>query len=149
MDLFLPQRRLGAFPAAEGGCRFRVWAPHAARVEVCLVSPEGGCRELTPTAGGYHVGRVVEAESGCRYHYRLHGAGGGAAAALDRPDPASRWQPDGVHGPSRVVPAAFDWQATDWAGIPLSRYVIYELHVGTFTPEGTFAAVAQRLDALA
>jgi maltooligosyltrehalose trehalohydrolase len=149
MDLFLPHRRLGAFPATEGGCRFRVWAPHAARVEVRLGSPEGVCRELTPAAGGYHVGRVAEAEAGCRYRYRLHRAGGGAAAALDRPDPASRWQPDGVHGPSRVVPTAFDWQATDWTGIPLSRYVIYELHVGTFTPEGTFAAAAQRLDALA
>jgi maltooligosyltrehalose trehalohydrolase len=149
MDVFMPHRRLGAFPADKGGCRFRVWAPRAARVEVCLASPDGGCRELIPTAGGYHVGRVAEASPGSRYRYRLHPADGAAAAVLNRPDPASRSQPEGVHGPSRVVSTAFDWEATDWAGIPLSRYVIYELHVGTFTPEGTFAAAAERLDDLA
>ena len=74
----------------------------------------------------------------------------GWTAAIERPDPASRHQPEGVHGPSGVVdPGAFRWRDGEWRGIPLSSYILYELHVGTFTPEGTFDAVIPHLDYLA
>ena len=78
---------------------------------------------------------------GCRYFYRLHGQ-------QDFPDPASRFQPEGVHGPSQVVEPGFSWDDGHWSGLPLGDYVIYELHVGTFTPEGTFDAVIPYLDEL-
>jgi len=75
--------------------------------------------------------------------YLLDGAG-------PYPDPCSRFQPQGVHGPSSVVdPAAFEWSDRDWRGVPLERAVIYELHAGTFTPAGTFAGVTERLPDLA
>ena len=67
----------------------------------------------------------------------------------ERPDPVSRWQPEGVHGPSRVVdPKAFDWTDREWKGVPLDEYVIYELHVGTFTADGTFAGAIEKLEYL-
>lgn len=78
------------------------------------------------------------------YLYRLHTSAG----VVERPDPASRCQPRGVHGPSRVVDPHFDWQDQAWKGIPLSQWILYELHVGTFTPEGTFAALIPRLPQL-
>lgn len=130
----------GAFPAG-GATRFRVWAPTAARVEVVL---EGGASHaLAPSDGGHHEGVVHGAGPGTRYRLRVDGRG-------PYPDPASRAQPDGVHGPSMVVdPGPFPWSDAAWPGLALRDLVLYELHVGTFSPEGTFAGAAARLPALA
>jgi maltooligosyltrehalose trehalohydrolase len=94
---------------------------------------------LRRDAHGYHSETVEGVPAGTRYLLRLDGGEG-------LPDPASRAQPEGVHGPSEVVdPRAFAWSDHDWRGLPLRELVMYELHVGTFTPEGTFDAVIRRL----
>src|SRR5439155_923723 len=86
---------------------------------------------------------VPDVADGARYRFRLDGG-----PAL-YPDPASRFQPDGPHGPSQVVdPRPFDWTDRDWPGVPAEGHVLYEMHVGTFTPEGTWAAAAARLPEL-
>ena len=136
------EERLGATPLPGGGCRFLVYAPAAKTVEVRLISPVDRVVPLERTGRGYHRGVVAEAGPGSLYRYRLDGE-------RERPDPASRFQPDGVHGPSCVTdPASFRWEDRGWAGLPLEEYVLYELHLGTFTPEGTFGAVVPRLDSL-
>ena len=132
---------LGAIYLGEGRCRFRVWAPFAERVEVCVVLPEGRMVPLKSVGGGYHQGIVEDVPPGCLYKYRLNGQ-------KERPDPASRFQPQGVHGPSQVVDSHFLWNDEDWQGLLLQEYVIYELHVGLFSPEGTFEGVIARLDEL-
>jgi len=134
---------LGAWPEG-GGVRFRVWAPERERVE--LLSERPGkpplVLPLVRAADGTFSGFVPGAEAGDRYRYRLDGEGA-------FPDPASRFQPDGVHGPSEVVdPRAFAWTDGGWPGVPPEDLVVYELHVGTFTPAGTFAGVGARLDHL-
>ncbi len=132
---------LGASPEP-GGARFRVWAPAAGRVEVVLEGA-GGVHALTPEPDGYHSGLVPGVGPGDRYRYRLDGD------ALC-PDPASRHQPEGEHGPSEIVDtAAFRWTDAAWPGLDPAGLVIYELHVGTFTQAGTFAAAIGRLDRLA
>jgi len=119
---------------------FRVWAPRAESVEVVLDS--GGGTPLVREAGGYFAGRLT-ARVGARYRYCLDGR-----AAY--PDPASRRQPEGVHGPSEIVdPAAFAWTDAGWPGLGATGQVIYELHVGTFTRTGTWAAAARELPELA
>ncbi|GAB4361920.1 MAG: malto-oligosyltrehalose trehalohydrolase [Deltaproteobacteria bacterium] len=137
-----PEGRLGATPLPGGGCSFLVYAPFAKRVEVRLLSPVERIVPLEPAERGYHRGIVPDAVPGSRYLFRLDGT-------AERPDPASRFQPDGVHGPSCVVdPGAFRWEERDWRGLPLADYVLYELHVGAFTPEGTFDAIHPHLDSL-
>jgi maltooligosyltrehalose trehalohydrolase len=136
---------LGATSRPDGRCRFAVWAPHAARVEVLLTAPAQRQAPMAPQPGGYFTAELEGVPPETRYLYRLHTPGRGA---LDRPDPASRSQPDGVHAPSQVVAAEFEWTDDGWCGQSLSRYVIYELHVGAFTPEGTFGGVARHLDDL-
>ncbi len=118
--------------------RFRVWAPFVRRVELHLVAPVDRVVPMAPGERGYHEVVVDGCGPGARYRYRLDGD-------RERPDPASRFQPGGVHGPSEVVDAAFPWTDAGWTGIPLRDCVFYELHVGTFTPEGTFDAVIPRL----
>ena len=131
---------LGARPSATG-VDFRVWAPAATRVDV--VVEHGASRvahALAPESGGYFAGHVDGIGAGARYRYRLDGD-------ASYPDPASRSQPDGVHGASEVVdPTAFRWTDDAWEGVAADALVIYELHVGTFTPEGTFDAAIARLD---
>jgi len=129
---------LGATPVA-GGVRFRVWAPTASSVEVERVD-QSAERTALQRAGEYFEG-ILPAAVEERYWYWLDGT-------LRRPDPASRCQPEGVHGPSLVVDPAFAWQEGGWSGIPLEACIFYELHVGTFTPEGTFDAAISRLDSL-
>ena len=127
---------LGATPRADGSCTFLVWAPKAARVEVRL---GGRLEPLEPRECGYHEGRIAGVSAGDRYAYVLDGG-------PDRPDPASRHQPEGVHGASAVVdPTAFRWSDGAFRSPALRDLVLYELHIGTFTPEGTFAAAAGRL----
>jgi maltooligosyltrehalose trehalohydrolase len=97
---------------------------------------------LTPTDDGCFEGLASDVTPGDRYRYVLDGR-------VERPDPASRFQPQGVHGPSEVVdPRAFQWSDAHWRGLPLERMIIYELHVGTFTREGTFDAIIPHLDYL-
>ena len=140
-----PVGRIGAYPLGEGRYRFSVWAPLVERVELKLTSPVRRLIPLTQDEQGYWQGEVEGIPPGpVDYLYRLHTAAG----VVERPDPASRCQPYGVHGPSRVVDPHFDWQDQGWKGIPLSQWILYELHVGTFTPEGTFAAIIPRLPQL-
>jgi len=139
------RHRLGAVPRKDGSCRFAVWAPHAARVEVLLTDPVDRAAPMDRQADAYFTTEVAVLSPDVRYRYRLHLADG---EVRDRPDPASRRQPDGVHGPSQAVPADFAWSDGGWCGLPLERYVIYELHVGTFSRAGTFEAVIPHLDAL-
>ncbi len=133
---------LGAVPLGDGRCRFRVWAPWAETVHVHLLTPQERLSLLSPEPNGYHCGVIDNVDPGALYRYRLD-------AGLERPDPAARFQPQGVHGPSQVTDARFDWTDNGWRGPPLRRYVIYELHVGTFSPEGTFDGVIEQLADLA
>jgi maltooligosyltrehalose trehalohydrolase len=135
--------RFGAMPGPEGA-RFGVWAPKASAISVVVERP-GSVPLVAPLErgpDGHFSGIVAEAMPGDRYRYRIDDEG-------DFPDPASRFQPEGVHGPSEIVdPAGFPWTDRSWKGIPEEDLVLYELHVGTFSPEGTFEGVRKRLDSL-
>jgi maltooligosyltrehalose trehalohydrolase len=121
---------------------FRVWAPRRNKVEVVLKG--GGAVALTREDGGYFSGVVPGAGCGALYRYRLDGE----HALL--PDPASRFQPAGPHGPSQVVdPGQFEWTDSAWHGLRIAGQVMYELHAGTFTRDGTFAAATEQLPELA
>lgn len=130
---------LGAI-VADGGTTFRVWAPKPSRVELYLVA-EGGAPRTLPMEreGEYWVTHAPGVGAGARYGFLLDGSG-------PYPDPCSRRQPEGVHALSEVVdPWSFPWQDDSWEPPPPSELVIYECHVGTFTPEGTFAAARAKL----
>lgn len=133
----------GALSQEDGSVRWRVWAPKAKHVELVLM--DGKSRAIRPMEReeqGYFSFTSDRLPSGQRYAYRLDGG-------PERPDPASRWQPDGVSRPSAVLDQdEFHWTEAGWSGIPRKDLVFYELHVGTFTPEGTFDAVIPRLPAL-
>jgi maltooligosyltrehalose trehalohydrolase len=122
-------------------CEFRVWAPQCERVELHIVAPDERRVAMTKDRSGYHSATVDDCAEGARYLYVLDGGD-------ERPDPASRLQPEGVHGPSEVVGRDFEWHDDGWTGVALEDYVVYELHVGTFTEEGTFDAAIARLDDL-
>lgn len=134
-----------------GGVHFRVSAPRSTMVEVVLaegltladaVAAPG--KTLARETGGYFSGLVAEARAGNRYGFRLDGG------ARLLPDPASRFQPDGPHGLSQVVdPGAYAWGDKAWRGVTLRGQVIYELHVGTFTEDGTWPAATAELPRLA
>ncbi|HYE21730.1 MAG TPA: malto-oligosyltrehalose trehalohydrolase [Tepidisphaeraceae bacterium] len=137
------KRRCGAIPLAGDAVRFRAWAPLAKRVELLLFTADGARldRRITlPPEGDGHFSLALESiPDGQRYALSLDGG-------EPRPDPASLWQPDGVSGPSAVYrPARFAWTDDAWPGVPREDLVFYELHVGTFTPEGTFDAIIPRL----
>jgi maltooligosyltrehalose trehalohydrolase len=129
---------IGAKALNENRCLFRVWAPEASAIDVVLVGPEPRSVALHRNEDGYYTAEVDGVPKGARYRYRLNGD-------KERPDPASRFQPEGVHGPSEVVDEFFPWEDTHWVGLPLSRFAVYELHVGTFTGDGTFDAALPHL----
>jgi maltooligosyltrehalose trehalohydrolase len=134
---------VGAEVLPDGGTHFRVWAPGRRKVEVVLEGQPPRAVELTAEDGGY-FSCVLEAGDGTRYRFRLDGA------ETHYPDPVSRFQPDGPHGPSQVVdPSRFPWTDHDWRGVGRDGQVIYEMHVGTFTAEGTWQAAARELPELA
>jgi maltooligosyltrehalose trehalohydrolase len=133
--------RLGASLLGGGRARFVVWAPLARKVEVHLLAPRERLVPMELGERGYHHTVVDGVEPGNPYLYRLD-------EGRERPDPASRFQPQGVQGPSQVVGLHFNWEDASWFGHPLQDYIIYELHVGTFTPEGTFDALIPHLDQL-
>ncbi len=132
----------GALPAP-GGARFRLWAPGARTVSVVLHDGRAAGTHILGRDDEGVYDRIVDgAAAGDRYGYSIDGGD-------PRPDPASRFQPDGVHGPSQVVdPSAFSWTDTAWRGRSARDLVLYELHVGTFSPEGTFAGTAGCLERL-
>jgi maltooligosyltrehalose trehalohydrolase len=139
------QLRRGALLGAEG-VTFKVWAPRAKDVVVHVSEGAGaGDHPLTRVEGerGVWAASVPGVVAGDRYGFRIDGG-------EPLPDPVSRSQPDGVHALSEVVdPSQFAWEDGNWPGMSLPDFVIYELHVGTFTPEGTFDAIIPRLGQLA
>lgn len=134
---------LGANQRADGKTIFRVWAPDRRTVEVALQTSRGLDHvPLEKERDGYFVGSC-QAPAGTRYRYRLD-----CGEAF--PDPCSRFQPEGPHGPSEVVdPRAFRWSDSDFGGVSLKGQVLYEVHVGAFTEEGTYAALERELPYLA
>ena len=136
------RRRCGAIAQRGEECAFRVWAPRAGEVELVLIGEGRGPCRMQRDEEGYFNHLEARVAEGQRYVYRLDGG-------EDRPDPCSLWQPEGVGGPSAVVrPGRFAWTDTAWKGIRREELVFYELHVGTFTAEGTFEGVIPRLGAL-
>jgi maltooligosyltrehalose trehalohydrolase len=134
--------------AGAAGTHFRVWAPGARLLEVVERSgtseAAGKAHPLTKSEEGYFSGHIAGLRDGQLYSLRLDGQG----PLL--PDPASRHQPSGVHGPSRIVdPSKYAWSDAGFAGAPERGQVLYELHVGTFTPAGTYQAAMERLEYLA
>jgi maltooligosyltrehalose trehalohydrolase len=125
----------------DGRASFLVWAPNASRVEAHLLESPEKFVPLEKRARGYHQATASGVLPGSRYFYRLDGA-------AERPDPASRFQPEGVHGPSELVDSHFDWQDAAWRGLPLDDYIIYEIHAGARTAEGTLDAAIGLLDGL-
>lgn len=126
----------------DGSVRFRLWAPNAKQVTVCLENKKRGDYPLLSLENGWFEGITPEAAVGDLYRFQIDGK-------AEVPDPASRFQPHDVHGPSEVInPLAFRWKDENWKGRPWEETVIYELHIGTFTPEGTFHGVEQKLDYL-
>src|ERR1700722_13066538 len=119
---------IGAEATPMCGAHFRVWAPRRQRVEVVFENAAGVV--LGPEGNGYFSGDVSSARPGTLYRFRLDDD------PTPYPDPASRFQPQGPHGPSEVVdPSAFAWTDKDWRGAGLKGQVIYEMHIGTFTKE--------------
>lgn len=143
-----PRRRLpvGAEVQPDGGVHFRVWAPASQRASVVFGGSGGasGGAEVVLCAeeGGYWSGFAAEGRVGMAYRYRLDSG--------TFPDPASRYQPNGPHEASRIVdPGAFPWSDHAWRGVKRKGQVIYEMHIGTFTREGTWAGAIAHLPQLA
>lgn len=135
-------REIGANYTTGKGTVFTVWAPNASKVKVLLHKPEPVQVTLQKEAFGYWTGLSELATPGTRYTFVLDDD-------TERPDPASRYQPEGVHAASEVVDhSAFAWADQNWRNLPLHEYIIYELHVGTFTDEGTFESMIGRLPEL-
>ncbi|MBR0697608.1 malto-oligosyltrehalose trehalohydrolase [Bradyrhizobium lablabi] len=131
------ERRFGP-ELTPDGTRFRLWAPGAKRVDLLLDRPH----PLSQETDGWYVAEIPGGGAGRRYKFRIDDE-------VDVPDPASAFQPDDVSGPSEVIDhAAFRWRAADWRGRPWHEAVILEAHVGTFTAEGTYRAMIDRLDHL-
>lgn len=123
------------------GIQIRVWAPAQPRLSV--VTSSSGCWPLTGSSDGYFTGRWDPSPANLQYQLEL-------STGERIPDPASRFQPEGPHGPSQVInPSQFTWTDAKWTGRPLSDYMLYELHVGTFTPAGTWSAATRELRELA
>jgi maltooligosyltrehalose trehalohydrolase len=121
------------------GVHFRVWAPDSHQVQVIFAGESRSPLTLTLEPDGYFSGVADGAGPGLLYRYRLNGK-------AEYPDPYSRYQPQGPHGPSMVVdPDTYRWKDADWAGLQMKGQVLYELHVGAFTREGTFDAAARAL----
>jgi maltooligosyltrehalose trehalohydrolase len=135
---------IGAEPRADGSTHFRLWAPTPRQISLVIERCGGGTVEaaVRSEGDGYYSAAVPEVGVGDRYRYRLDDE--------LTPDPASRFQPDGPFGPSMIVdPSQFAWTDGAWRGVPLEGQVICEMHIGTFTPEGTWAAAIPHLPKLA
>jgi maltooligosyltrehalose trehalohydrolase len=138
----LRQQSLGSKYLGDRKCQFSVWAPEKNSVELKIVSPATYSVRMLKDDDGYFKVTVDDVEPGSHYFFSVDDK-------KNLPDPASHFQPQGVHGPSEVVDhASFVWRDDQWRGIPFQELIIYELHVGTFTEEGTFEAIIPRLNAL-
>jgi maltooligosyltrehalose trehalohydrolase len=137
------ERTIGAIPLADGRWYFSVWAPKRKRVSLHVFGDHEQAVRMEKDERGYYRATLSKLATGDRYLYGLDDA-------HERPDPASRFQPEGVHGPSQLVDLrAFEWTDSNWKGRPLGTSIFYELHVGTYTREGTFEAIIERLPELA
>jgi len=131
--------KVGSNYLVDGRCEFTVWAPSHEEVAVQIVSPSHRSLPMQKDEWGYFKVLAEDIEPGTLYFYKLGGES-------DKPDPASHSQPKDVHGPSEVIDhTKMNWTDRGWSGVPLEEMIIYELHVGTFTSEGTFEAVIPRL----
>jgi maltooligosyltrehalose trehalohydrolase len=120
-------------------CIFRVWAPEKDKMTLHLVHPSEKMIEMQKDGQGYFTAKVKDTTVGTRYYFKVDDD-------ISLPDPASQYQPEGVHGPSEVIDHNhFKWTDSTWKGIPFGELILYELHVGTFTLEGTFEAIIPRL----
>jgi maltooligosyltrehalose trehalohydrolase len=136
-------RLLGAVPDRDGKWNFSVWAPFHERVEVHLLGNHEAVVPMSRDALGYHKVIASGVRPGAKYFFRF-------ADNRERPDPASRRQPDGVHGPSELVDLKqFQWTDSEWKGLALQDSVFYEVHVGTYSQEGSFCGLQRSLDQLA
>ena len=134
--------KIGSNYLGDGRCEFTVWAPIYEELAVQIISPNPRLIHMQKDEWGYWKTIGEDIKPGTLYFYKLGGE-------TDRPDPASHSQPKDVHGPSEVVDhTKMNWTDAGWSGIPLEEMIIYELHVGTFTPEGTFEAIISRLKEL-
>jgi maltooligosyltrehalose trehalohydrolase len=129
-------QKLGAIYQADGRCHFLVWAPYAERVS--LQCDGRAAVPMQATSGGYYRLQLEDVHPGARYLYLLNGE-------TARPDPASRYQPEGVHGPSAVIDSSFPWTDDAWSNPALEQYVFYELHCGTFSTAGTLDGIVPSL----
>jgi maltooligosyltrehalose trehalohydrolase len=135
-------KQLGVTYLPGVGAEFLVWAPNSRSVGIRVVDNKDKCISMEPLEHGYHYALAEDLRPGDRYLYRLDDG-------RELPDPASRFQPEGVHGPSQIVDTgSFDWTDQTWRMRPLEETVFYELHVGTYTAEGSFEAILPRLPEL-
>src|SRR4051812_1559036 len=123
-------------------CTFTVWAPEKKSMVLHITHPHEQQREMDKDELGYFSTTVEKLSDDALYFFKPDGE-------HDYPDPASQFQPEGVHGPSQVVNhSAYQWNDAEWHGKPFNELIIYEMHVGTFTPEGTFEAIIPLLNDL-
>ncbi|MDQ1090310.1 malto-oligosyltrehalose trehalohydrolase [Siphonobacter sp. SORGH_AS_1065] len=135
-------KKVGSHYQGNGSCTFTVWAPEKEQMMLELVHPKEEILPMTKSRSGYFELTLSEIEPGARYFFRPENK-------HHYPDPASQFQPEGVHGPSEVINhRTYQWQDQTWKGVPFPEVILYELHVGTFTPEGTFEAIIPRLKEL-
>ena len=134
----------GAALRPDGVTAFAIWAPGKTEGALKLYRPDGDlCLPMQRSDDGWFRVETDQAKAGSLYAYDF-------GDGIDYPDPASRRQPEGVHGPSEVVdPAAYDWQDGGWRGRPWRDAIVYELHIGTFSPTGDYAGIEAKLDYLA
>ncbi|WGV27216.1 malto-oligosyltrehalose trehalohydrolase [Halotia branconii] len=130
--------KIGAHYLGNGECEFTVWSPTLNSVAVQILTPEPQVIPLKPQAEGYWQAKVSDVYPGTLYKYVVNDENAFA-------DPASQYQPEGVHGASQVVDHHFEWTDAGWTGVSLESMIFYEVHVGTFTPEGNFTAIIPRL----
>jgi maltooligosyltrehalose trehalohydrolase len=138
-----PRRLPIGAEVVEGGVHFRIWAGKRTRARVVIDSGDGAEYEMKPEGAGYFSTLVRNIGAGALYRFKLDDD------PQPRPDPASRYQPMGPHVSSEVIdPSVFPWTDAGWRGIPEDQHVLYEMHIGTFTPEGTWQAARAHLPAL-
>ena len=130
------------YNSVKTSCRFSVWAPLRESMTLHLVHPTEQMLEMEKQDDGYFVLDITSVEPGCRYFFKPDGE-------KEYPDPASNFQPEGVHGPSEVIDHnAYQWNDVQWKGLPFKDLIIYEIHIGTFSKEGTFQSAIPLLDDL-
>lgn len=134
--------KIGALINKNNKVDFCVWAPRVNKISLEIMHPENRLIDLEKRDNGYYVMNDADLGAGTRYFYKLNDK-------VSRPDPASRYQPEGVHGPSQVVShTGYKWNDVEWSGMPVEKYIIYEMHAGTFTKEGTFDAAGKKIEYL-